>query len=609
MNRMIVWTIILLANACGVEAVAQSYVFPVCSGNASSWHLIKRKPNSSAYTHPVMQTLSVDRDTVAFGQTFHRVVHPEEAQLDPQWLRSDAEGLFRLTAGGEVLWLPASVSLGDSVFIGAVTDSVTVHTPFGKTRAYHVTYKDSLRTMRWTIADGIGIWNFYEWRGKGSSAFLTLGRFISGRRCGRGPTGDPIPIDVPLRPGDILVHGPEQCQIQSARPYGDGAYWVGLPGPSILGRQSRSIEITYNEECMVVYDPLDYFGSSAPREYYPAFVPATDSVRINGVWWEVSARFDTTLFSDTVRAFSLFSERGRLTVADRFGVIFEEMDGLPPAFLESAVVAGVKYNRSRRRVRLFPICEDNVYEYELKKSGWTGTARAHLRQDTIIDGTLYRWFALPGIPRYGTGGSIHTDLARWFCETDSGVISPGSGIAYTATPDYGDLTPTGVIVRIAEIDLYGKRRVVCVSSDVGHHYGHTDTLAEDIGMISSISNTWELGTFQWHLLGARICGEAVGMTLGTDRAPELPQDFQIKLYPNPAAPRTGCVNVRITSSRGGDAVLRIVDMLGRVRKTERMQIIPGTNFSELDVVDLASGSYIAHLDLGDTVISTMLVVR
>lgn len=119
----------------------------------------------------------------------------------------------------------------------------------------------------------------------------------SGRRCGQGPSDSPVAIDVPPRARDILVRarGDGGATIESARQSSRGPYWVGLPASSALLFDNRSFSVTINPDCNVYYNPSDFMGSAPACEYYPAYIPTTDSVTLDGRRWSVERRFDTTL--------------------------------------------------------------------------------------------------------------------------------------------------------------------------------------------------------------------------------------------------------------------------------------------------------------------------
>ena len=159
-NRVLTAACLLLA-VYSMQATAQNFSFPVCLGDVSSWHIQQRDPNRTVYTPPMIQTVSVDRDTVAYGETYFYLAFPEQLRLPALWARSDSLGLHCLTAAGDSLLLPSIDSNGTLVMGGTITEALTANTMFGQTRAYKVKRVDGDRTLVWTVADGIGIWDFF----------------------------------------------------------------------------------------------------------------------------------------------------------------------------------------------------------------------------------------------------------------------------------------------------------------------------------------------------------------------------------------------------------------------------------------------------------------
>ncbi len=598
-HRVITAACLLLAGF-NMHATAQNFSFPVCQGDASSWHIQQRDPNRTHYTPPVIRTVSVGRDTVAFGETYYYLDFPEQLRLPAIWARSDSLGLHCLTATGDALLLPSIDRIGMPVMGGEISDTLTIHTSFGPARAYKIRRIDGDSTLVWTVADGIGIWDFTSWR-QGGGEYVYC-RFLSGRRCGQGPLGDPVAIDVPLRARDILVRtrNDGSSTIESARPSSRGPSWVGLPASSALLFDNRSFSVTINPDCNVYYDPMDFMGSAPACEYYPAFIPATDSITLDGRRWSVERRFDTTVFSQQVRAFSIRGETSHggfeRIVAEKFGVVREiALSGSPASFssvLASAVVNGVSYNRGTERHRFFPLCRENVYEYRMTQHPYDTIARMQLTEDTLVDGVAYIHFRLPGIPYPPNNTATKSLISGWFREAEDGIYTMDSTLAYPFAADLGDITLSGIVIGVRRRNFGGDSRFALITADFGYHYNRQDTLVEGIGPFAANDYLLFEGGFSWELTSAVICGETWGAPLAVSETPLPPEEPSVQLYPNPVPATSRVVHLRLAGGMPGAVRLSVHDLLGReLRSQEIMHDRNDTEYA-IPIGSLPAGMYV-----------------
>ena len=75
---------------------------------------------------------------------------------------------------------------------------------------------------------------------------------------------------------------------------------------------------------------------------------------------------------------------------------------------------------------------------------------------------------------------------------------------------------------------------------------------------------------------------------------ELDTNESLNVYPNPAS---SFVNVELTTANASDVQLRVIDMLGRNVRTERLGTVSGTLNHSLDVSSLANGSYLLLMNV------------
>ncbi len=606
----------LLLAGHGMQATAQTFSFPVCVGDASSWHIQQRDPNRADYTPPVILTENIERDTVAHGEVYVHMVFPEQLRLPAIWARSDSLGLHCLTAEGDSLFLPSIDSIGTPVLGGKISDTLTVHTVFGQTHAYKITRIDGDSTLVWIVADGIGIWDFTSWqKGGGERVYC---RFLSGRRCGQGPPDDPIAIDVPLRARDILVRYREdgKSTIESARQSRRGPYWVGLPASSALLFDNRSFSVTINPDCIVYYYPMDFMGSAPACEYYPAYIPATDTIMLDGQRWSVERRFDTTVFAQPVKAFEIRGQTSRggfvRIIAEEFGVIREIAlsggHGSVSSALASAVVNGVAYNRGTERHRFFPLCRDNIYEYRMTSRSYDTVARVTLTQDTLVDGEVYFRFRLPGIP-YQPGSPDEKSLIDgWFREAEDGIHAIDSALAYPFAADLGDITHSGIVTGISRRSFGSDTRFVLITADIGYHYDRQDTLVEGIGPIAARDYLMYEGGYRWKLTGAIICGESWGIPLTVSETPVPPEKPVMRLYPNPVPAANGVVHVGLAGAIPGQVRLSVHDLLGRqLRSQDLMHERSDTEYT-IPLDNLPAGMYVLRMHTGMQTVSGNLLL-
>lgn len=427
---------------------------------------------------------------------------------------------------------------------------------------------------------------------------------------------DTVWLDIPLHDGDVLVHEREDGDriIQRHRYTGNKIYWVGLHAPHVFDLQNRSYSISIAANGNVLYSPFDFFGSSIPVEYYPAYIPMGDSVRISNTMWHVAARFDTTIFSKRVRAFSLQKDEQwyeqRLTIADRFGVVSET--GRYGTFtLHSAVINGVKYNRDTVRRRIFPLREGSIYAYarigrELNPPV-RDTVRTSITRDTIVDGNRFLWFELPPF-RTSSGYSI-SDMQGWFRETEDGLLSVDSVIVIPAAMDIGDATPMGgVVTEIFRREYYGVMKNVYVGRDIAPECFHTDTLVEGIGPVCCSFGGFTDWPRTWYLVGGIICGEPWGIPLTVSETPIHPEQPAMQLYPNPAPAGTDFINIRIVGVESGTGRLSVYDLLGRELRNQFVNCDPTENEYTVPLDYLPAGMYVVRIRSGGQTMSKNLLL-
>lgn len=604
----------LYLHTAGAQTESDAFL-PMCQGDASSWIVVQQNLRQNLYEPASVRTCTLERDTLIDGVRYFAGLFPEECLLPVGWMRSDSAGLFLWTGNSDSLVIPAWAERLTPVLAGIVSDTHAVQTEYGSVRAYRVKRKEGNVDLSWVWASGIGLWEFS--RNEGSDTRWTYS-YISGRRCGNGPAADPIAIDVPLRPGDVLIHNrfipstqQKEFQIQGSRMTSIGTHWVGKPGPAILFGGSTFFRAAVSNRGLVEYSE----GGISIIEYYPAFIPATDSVLIDTIPRRVVARFDTVVFSEPVKAFTLeWVYRGipqRMTVADRFGVLHEEQCGVI-ASLHSAVVNGRKYNRSTDRRRYLPLCTGSVYEYSASKKNAQTVVRSVLNRDTLINGRAYVYLDIPDI-RIDSSIRIKHELSGWMREEEDGIYGPNDSLILPFAADLGDATPTGIITELRSRFIHGKQRQMMVVNDYHHHTIRNDTLVEGIGLLGTFDDLYVPGESgfadNWNFIGGVICGEAIGATLGSETVSAIPSRIELTLYPNPmtAGHGTAHLGIRIPNSGGGR--IDIIDVLGRTRYSKGLDLCPGSNATTLSLSSLGPGVYIVSLNVGRLHTTTRLIVH
>jgi len=404
----------------------------------------------------------------------------------------------------------------------------------------------------------------------------------------------PVPIDVPVRGGDVLVHGPNHRHIQSGLVgYPAMTECVGVRPPCWKTEEIVRYEVSISQNAMVKYK-----SRATTLEYYPAYIPEQDTVILSGTTWTVAARFDTTVFGTEVRAFTLVTGEGSTrkirTVADHFGVV-REQDAAGSMYLESCVINGRKYNRNTVQRRIFPLCAGSIYEYSIYENFNWKLRRTKIDRDTLIDGETFYWYELPGII---VGGYPVSDLKGWFRETEEGLMRGDSLILFPSTADYGDATRLGIIRDIDTMMVHGVPRVFWVGVDVNYHYIHEDTLVEGIGLVHSWSDTYNFAHLGWHLDGAQICGELWGKTLVTEGPTPAVEDIALQVWPNPGNRSTGRLSLEAIVPTEGEYDVSIHDALGREFLRNRVNMSTGRNTHDLLLNALPSGMYLVRLRSG-----------
>lgn len=594
--------LLFIALICaGVNCSAQPVAWEIRMGDEYIWHVMDSPNSGAAYTKPVFARVVVRRDTVVSSHRYFLLEYPAVLCFPYQWLRSDSFGVHTFTEMGDTLVIPFDEEPGASLLRGVRDVTGVVETPGGARRGYEVRGTFDARTVSWVFAEGLGLVSVRcNDLPQTMDEQCRLIRFVEGgSRSGLLPA----PIDVPVRRGDVLVHGPNHQHIQSGvREYSALTEWLGVRPPCWKTEQIVRYEVSISQNATVKYK-----SRATTLEYYPAYIPEVDTVILSGTRWTVAARFDTTVFGTEVRAFTLVAGEGNArrmrTVADRFGVILEQ-DAAGSVYLESCVVDGQKYNRNSVQRRIFPLCAGSTYEYSIYEDFNWKSRRTKVERDTLIDGETFYWYELPGII---VGGYPVSDLRGWFRETEEGLMRSDSLIMFPSTADYGDATPLGIIRDIDTLMVYGVPRVFWVGVDVDYHYTHQDTLVEGVGLVHSWSDTYNFAHLGWHLDGARICDELWGRTLATEGLPCAVNDIALHVWPNPRNRSTGTLRLEAIVPTSGEYNVSIHDALGRECTRDRVSMRAGRNTHDLSLNALPSGMYLVRVSSGMRSVAVRLV--
>jgi hypothetical protein len=100
----------------------------------------------------------------------------------------------------------------------------------------------------------------------------------------------------------------------------------------------------------------------------PAYGGTEQTGRRPARLYEVPARFDALVFSDTARAFRLRSADQPATRVlvydDRYGLLYQETEAFA-ATPRNAWMHGKSYNRHTEATRRHPLCDGSVSEYRI----------------------------------------------------------------------------------------------------------------------------------------------------------------------------------------------------------------------------------------------------
>jgi hypothetical protein len=592
--------LLLCALHLPVSAQSSDSAFvSLCKGDVSSWMRIPARRIAVHYSAPSIESSTVQRDTIIDGGQYIWLEYPPEMGLPAGWMRSDPAGLYLRNGDNDTLRLPAHVELNDVLPDGKVFEILTVLTQFGELPAYRVT-----RTVfpgkryDWTWVPIVGLWECSILQ---SDAIIQY-HFLSGTRCGRGSSDVPVALDVPLNSGDILVHEVRQkssnetaYRAQSSYEILEGTRWIHSEPGGGDEYTVRHLKVRVNTAGHVFYDAADAFGGDPDTELYPAYIPALDTVLLDGLPYEVLARFDTLVFSDTVRACILrcadqLSPR-TLVYADRFGLIFEETDTFA-ATLHSARIRGNTYNRQAEVRRWLPLCDGSVYEYRMTGPFSDTYGRMKLRDSTFAGRTSV-FFNPPGMAVMGMG-SLRYPLRGLMTEHAEGVRSSRGNMLLPFASDLGDTTATGMVIALEERNLFGKLRRVMRTAKVSEDVNRRDVFVEDIGLYASDILERGFGRFVWTLSGAIVCGENVGTPLSAESDNFAPIAADMTLYPNPSTAGER-VSVSVNVAANGLYQLVITDVLGRIRLARDVSLHEGNNTLQLSVDEYTPGCYMVTL--------------
>lgn len=131
----------------------------------------------------------------------------------------------------------------------------------------------------------------------------------------------------------------------------------------------------------------------------------------------------------------------------------------------------------------------------------------------------------------------------------------------------------------------------------------SSSLTPDTGMIvllSSSTATPVAGSYLW------VDKLAFAGTVPAGIASLNMQDATTTVFPNPA---TGSVNVYYHATTGKDMVISLVDITGKVMKTQNVRAIAGENSFAVGLKGVAQGMYFIQLADGNAVIQKKLVIE
>lgn len=608
-------TAALLLGAFQPQVWAQasdSAFVSLCSGDVSTWMRIPMRQWTLAYSPPSMVSSTVHRDTVIDGRQYVYLLFPPEMALPEGWMRSDPAGLYLRGSDSDTLLLPADVKLNDLLLNGKVFEILTVPTQFGQLPAYRISRTVFPgKRIEWTWVPVIGLWECSISQGDLRVQY----HYLSGLRCGRGTPDLPVALDVPLRSGDILVHEIRQkatsetaYRVQSSSENLEGTRWIHSEPTGDGEYTVRHLKVSINTDGHVLHDALDMLGSDPDVEPYPAYIPALDTVLLGGRPYAVIARFDTTIFSDTVSACRLRSADQlaprTILYADRFGLVHEETDAIT-ATLHSAVIWGNKYNRQAVVRRWLPLCDGSVYEYRMTGPFSDTYGRMKLRDSTLLGRTSV-FFEPPGMAVMGMS-SMRYPLRGLMTEQAEGVRRSNGGMLIPFAAELGDTTSTGMVISLEQRQIFGTSRRVMLTAKVSDDINRRDLYVEDVGMYSSDIQERGFGRFTWTLTGAIVCGESIGTPLSADRQLPFAAAADMMLYPNPTTTGTRAI-VSMSILRHGHYQLAVSDVLGRILFRSEMYLPKGTTSVPLPLDGFAPGAYMVVL-LGDDVVkSTALFI-
>ncbi len=211
---------------------------------------------------------------------------------------------------------------------------------------------------------------------------------------------------VPL-PGDLHVFEADDnqshrffvCSVVGALDNGSDTLILERAGTSGTFLSHSAAATVDNRGMLVELEGLRFDPTS--NDLYPLREPSEDTLTIWGERYggsmaaTVDRRFDTTLYGQSVRAFTISTSLYSATIAEQFGLVIMEEAGVTLR-LSSAVIGGVSYNRNSISRDYLPLCVGNMARYDGAKTsmpprpndGPYGVVHRIVR-DTTIMGTQY----------------------------------------------------------------------------------------------------------------------------------------------------------------------------------------------------------------------------
>lgn len=421
------------------------------------------------------------------------------------------------------------------------------------------------------------------------------------------------PFSIPMKPGDIEVYVGDRGEkyIRSTTALeklsgnfngGDDTVFVYRAFLGLADMQGSGPAFV-NERGMFVEQ--QYYRPEA--EQFPVSPPLSDTVCLrtfgynpDSVLYVVTQRFDTTIFSQRVRAFTITSLNQspivQRTIADTFGLVFERR-GSATLSLSSAVIDGREYNRDTVRRSYMPMCTSNRYQcrhYSEYTRKWTYTLETV--RDTIIGGI-----------QYSAGTSLGTVR-----ETAAGLFQRVDTTDQLLVPSYatlGSLCQVGIVTDTSSVLINGALHKRVETNDYHPELFFTEVWIEGIGRTkyevrSAFADLNAIDTITY----AEICGTIFGTLVGVEesRGSRAPLILLLGNYPNPFNPST---NIPYTLPSEAHVELKVFDLLGReVATLVNDRQAAGRHAVRFEARGLPSGIYFVQLRAGDDFAQTKIML-